>query len=424
MKTYGDLMNLTSILAQLFTGLILIQITVKVLLDVLNYIHRKKNAKVIPTELEEVVEKDTLHKMNAYSNAKLRFTLFKYGFNTILFLTVLYSGLLPVYYNFTTSFTGSWYPQALLFYGGLFLAQLVIGIPFDLYFNFHIERKFQFNTMNAGTWISDLGKSTAVSVVLGFVLLSGLLLFLYLLPGVWWILVWILFFAFSLVMQIIYPTIIAPLFNSFKPLENSSLQEKIDQMLLESGFTSGGVYEMDASKRSSHGNAYFTGLGKTKRIVLFDSLLANHDDNEIVAVLAHETGHFKLKHVLKKIVSTALISLILLFFASRLIKLELLYNAFLFDTHEPFIGILLMFILIGPVSYLLTPLGSYLSRRHEYQADRFAHEITGTEKHLVSALKKLTVANLANIYPAPLFSWFYYSHPPLFQRIRALRHLK
>ena len=191
----------------------------------------------------------------------------------------------------------------------------------------------------------------------------------------------------------------------------------------------GGIFEMDASKRSSHSNAYFTGLGKSKRIVLFDSLLKNHSEDEILSILAHEIGHFKHKHVLKGIIYSSLISLASLFIAYLLIDNEYLYSAFNFSgkidlNSLKIVGLFLLTIVSSPISFLSSPIGSAMSRRHEYQADEYAVKMIGKSDYLVESLKRLNVDNLSNIFPADVYVWFYYSHPPLFKRIRALEAVK
>jgi len=413
-------LQLNNIFSIFFLSFLFLSIFIKILLDVINYLHRKKNEKTIPNELSDMVDQEKLIKINKYSNAKLKFSLVEYFFDNVILILILFLGIIPFYYNFLAKFTGNIYFIGILFFGGYFALQFILGIPFSLYFNFVIEKKFGFNKMTFGLWIGDLFKEIIISAVIGVILLVPLIFFIESFPNIWWLLVWSFILIFSLVMQIIYPSFIAPLFNKFKALSNEVLKDKIESLLKDSGFKSDGVFEMDASKRSSHSNAYFTGFGKTKRIVLFDSLLKNHSDDEILAILAHEIGHFKYKHVLKGLVFSSITILAGLFISYLLIDYKLLYDAFYINTNVKIIGLFLISIIAGPAGFFFTPVSSSISRKHEYQADNFAKGKMGSPVPLITSLKKLNVDNLSNLYPHDAYVWFYYSHPPLFKRIRAL----
>jgi len=415
--------NIITIIFFCFLGL---SIIVKILLDLINYNHRKKNKDIIPDELIGFVDKDKLNIINKYSNAKLIFSLVEYFFDKIVLLIILFFSLIPIYYRFLSNNFSNIYILSLLFFGGFYFFQFFIDIPFSLYFNFIIEKKYNFNKMTLMLWISDFIKKILITVLLGIIILIPLTYFIYHFSNIWWILLWIFFFLFSLIIQIIYPTIIAPLFNKFKPLENENLKIRIEELLKDTGLKSSGIFEMDASKRSSHSNAYFTGIGKSKRIVLFDSLLDNHTEDEILAILAHEIGHYKYKHVLINFFISLIVSLLGLLLAYLLINNKMIYNAFGFTDNfnikfAKYVGLLLLSILFSPVSFFLSPIGSILSRKYEYQADKFSYEALKSSKPLIDALKKLNIDNLSNLYPADIYAWFYYSHPPLFKRIKALK---
>ena len=410
--------NLISIFFVTFLSL---SVILKLILDFLNYSYRLKNKSYIPDELIGFVDKEKLEKINLYSNDKLKFALIEYFFDNIFLLSVLFLGLIPLYYNFLLKFTDNLYIICLLFFGGYFLISFIIGIPFSLFFNFKIEKKYEFNKMTLKIWILDSIKEIAISFILGSILLLPLTFFLYTFSSFWYILIWAFILIFSLFIQVIYPTVIAPLFNKFEPLKNEELKVKIENLLKECGFESSGLFEMDASKRSTHGNAYFTGFGKTKRIVLFDTLLKNHTDDEILSILAHELGHFKHKHILKGMFFSAIFSLIGLFVANVFIDSKMLYETFGFNENIKIIGLFLLSILFSPVSFFFTPFGAFFSRKNEFQADKCAKDKIGTPEPLISGLKKLNVDNLSNIYPHPIYAWFYYSHPPLLDRIKALK---
>lgn len=421
-------MVINNIFIIIFLIFLFLSFIVKITLDIINYRHRKRNKDNIPNELKDLVDKEKLELINKYSNDKLRFSLVDYFFEKILLLVILFGGFIPLFYDVISARFSNIYVLGLLFFGGYYLLQTVLNIPFSLYFNFIIEKKYNFNKMTFGLWIGDLMKRIILSVIIGVIIIVPLLFFLYTFKNIWWVLLWGFFFVFSIIMQVIYPTLIAPLFNKFKPLQNEELKKKIEKLLSDSGFRSKGVFEMDASKRSSHSNAYFTGFGRSKRIVLFDSLLNNHSDEEILAVLAHEIGHFKLKHILKNLIFSTIISFISLFVAYLLLNNKLLYIGFGFSElidieNIKFIGLFLLSIVIGPASFFFTPIGAIISRKHEYQADKFSVKMIGTSVPLIKALKKLNIDNLSNLYPADIYSWFYYSHPPLFKRIRVLKNI-
>ncbi len=422
-------MQLNNIFTIIFLSFFFLSMIVKLLLDIINYKHREKNKNKIPDELKGLVDQNKLLKINKYSNEKLSFSLIEYFFDKTFLITILLLGIIPFYYKILTTLTMNIYFLAFLFFSGFMIVQIILDIPFSLYFNFIIEKKYQFNKMTISVWVADLIKKIIITLILSAIILTALIFFVYKFEKIWWILLWAFFFLFSLIMQIIYPTIIAPLFNKFKPLNDEELKNKIGKLAKESGFKIKGVFEMDASKRSTHSNAYFTGIGKTKRIVLFDSLIQKHSHEEILSILAHEIGHYKYKHIVKNIIISSITSLAGLFIGYLLITNKYLYEAFGFKndiniTDIKFIGLYLLTIISSPISYFLSPMHAYISRRFEYQADRFSAKILKTSKYLIDSLKKLNIDNLSNIYPADIYTWFYYSHPPLFKRIRALKTYK
>jgi STE24 endopeptidase len=267
-------------------------------------------------------------------------------------------------------------------------------------------------------------KGVAISAVLGGVLL-GLLLYLVAYGGeVWWIWAWMLVGLFELLMMWIFPIVIAPLFNKFGPIEDPALEHEIRFLAEKAGLQVKGIFAMDASKRSKHTNAFFTGIGRSKRIVLFDTLLNSHAKEEVLAVLAHEIGHWKKKHVLKSLILVEILSWIGFFIGARSLGWPLLYQTFGFTGFtEPvaYAGLFLIGIFLGVLAYFIQPLESAISRRFEREADDFVLEMMGTTEPMRKALKRLAADNLANLIPHPLYAWFYYSHPPLLQRIERLR---
>ncbi|RZT41506.1 M48 family metallopeptidase [Cupriavidus agavae] len=301
--------------------------------------------------------------------------------------------------------------------GGLF------DLPFSLYGQFVIEQRFGFNKMTFGLWLADLAKMAVVATVLGLPLLLAVLWLMDQAGTYWWLYAWLLWVGFSLLLQVIVPTFIAPLFNRFEPLADDSLRERIEALLRKCGFASKGLFVMDGSKRSAHGNAYFTGFGAAKRIVFFDTLLARLDGEEVEAVLAHELGHFKRRHVAKMMAVTFALSLVFLAVLGWLATREWFYTDLgvlpNFTTSNDALALVLFFLALPVFTFILGPLASQSSRKHEFEADEFAAHQTNAG-HLVSALVKLYKDNASTLTPDPVYSAFYYSHPPAAQRIDRL----
>jgi STE24 endopeptidase len=313
-----------------------------------------------------------------------------------------------------------------LFVGVLFLLSLallagVLDLPFSVYRTFVVERRFGFNRTSPGLFVVDLLKQTVLALVIGTPLILAALWLMHSAGTLWWIYVWLLWTAFSLIMVWAYPTLIAPLFNRFKPLERESLRARLHALLARTGFRSEGIYVVDSSRRTAHGNAYFTGFGRAKRVVFFDSLLEQLAENEVEAVVAHELGHYRLHHIVKRIVLVTAMSLLALAVLGWLAGQPWFYHA-LGVTRPSNHAALALFMMVAPVfSFFLTPLAARRSRRHEYEADTFAAEQSDASA-LISALVKLYKENATTLTPDPLHSAFYDSHPPALVRIGKLQN--
>lgn len=396
---------------------------VKWALSRLNVAHLNLHGGQVPAVFAGEVDEETLVRMRDYTVAGSNFSHVEDIGEDILLLLLLLTGA----FVWLDASVRSWglplLVSALVFWGLLFLGSTVLKMPFDLYRTFVIEKKYGFSTTTVGLWFSDQIKSTLISLILLLVFLAILLAVMSWEPRTWWLWVWIVFSLLQLLLSWIYPVLIAPLFNKYTPIQDENLKAEIFALVEKGGIKAKGVYQVDAGKRSRHTNAYFTGLGRTKRIVLYDTLLAAHDHQEILSILAHEIGHWKKRHVLKQIISIELFSLVILFVIFCLIEWPLLYRSFGFAEVVPHVGIFLVFILLEPVLFFLTPLLSLRSRRYEREADRFACAVVGTGEHLARAMKKLARDNLANLHPHPLYAGFYYSHPPLAQRIAELQKM-
>ncbi|MFM0736699.1 M48 family metallopeptidase [Paraburkholderia xenovorans] len=302
----------------------------------------------------------------------------------------------------------------------------VIDLPFDYYRQFVVEQRFGFNRMSKGIFFVDRLKGVLLGAAFGLPLLFVVLWLMNRAGDLWWLWTWIVWVAFQMLVLVLYPSFIAPLFNKFEPLKDEALKSRIEALMQRCGFAAKGLFVMDGSRRSAHGNAYFTGFGAAKRIVFFDTLLARLSGNEIEAVLAHELGHFKRRHVIKRMLVTFAISLVMLALLGWLTQCVWFYEGL--GVRPSLIGgnsglALVLFFLALPVFlFFVTPLGSLSSRKHEFEADAFAATQTDAQD-LVNALVKLYEDNASTLTPDPLYTAFYYSHPPASQRIdRLLRH--
>ncbi|MCU0934955.1 MAG: M48 family metallopeptidase [Gammaproteobacteria bacterium] len=300
------------------------------------------------------------------------------------------------------------------------LLAAAVDLPLAVVRTFRIEARFGFNRTTPRLFAVDLGKQLAVSLVLGLPLLVAVLWLMARMGDLWWLYVWAAWLGFNLLLLLIYPTFVAPLFNRFSPLQDTALRERVERLLARCGFRAKGLLVMDGSKRSSHGNAYFTGFGAARRIVFFDTLLAQLDPPEVEAVLAHELGHFRLRHVWKRVAWTALASLALLALLGALIDQPWFYAALGVESRSTATALLLFFLAVPAFTFPLHPLASLYSRRHEYQADAYAARHAGAAD-LVRALVKLYRDNAATLTPDPLHSAFYDSHPPAAMRIVRLQ---
>lgn len=299
------------------------------------------------------------------------------------------------------------------------VAMSILELPIDLYRTFSIEARFGFNKMTWRLYLSDLVKQTLLSAAIGLPLLALVLWLMGWMGPSWWFHVWLVWMAFNLALLLIYPNFIAPVFNKFAPLDDESLRGQIDTLMQRCGFRAAGLYVMDGSRRSNHGNAYFTGFGASRRIVLFDTLLARLDPPEILAVLAHEIGHFRRRHVWKRVAVLACASLGLLWVLGQLIDQPWFYSGLNVGDRGAALALLLLFLVAPVFLFPLGPLASLYSRRHEYEADAYASE-HASSTDLARALVKLYKDNAATLTPDPLHSAFYDSHPPAAMRIARL----
>lgn len=381
--------------------------------------HVQQHRTKVPAAFTETIALAEHEKAAEYTLTKTRFALFALAVEAIILLLWTVGGLLN-FLDQSWQILG-WQPLwtgVAVMISMIFIAS-ILDLPLSLYDTFRIESKFGFNRMTLKLFFADLLKSWLITLLL-LPPLFAIILWLMTHAGTyWWFSVWVVWLSFSLLMLWAYPSFIAPLFNKFMPLENQELQQRIESLLQRNGFSSQGIFVMDGSKRSGHGNAYFTGLGSQKRIVFFDTLLEGLTPEEIEAVLAHEIGHFKHRHIQKRIITMALLSLISLAFLGWLMQQSWFYNGLGVSTPTTY-NALILFMLIMPVfTFFLNPLMAWASRQHEFQADEFAAQQAKPET-LIQALVKLYRENASTLTPDPLHSAFYDSHPPAPVRIAHL----
>jgi STE24 endopeptidase len=391
------------------------------MLKYLNLRHMKKYGSKVPPGFEGYIDESVLEKTYAYTIEHSRLSFAESIFGNLFLLVFIFGGLLNDYNSWIVSLRLPFVFSGTVFFLLLSYASSMLSLPFGIYSTFKIENKYGFNTMTFKLWITDLLKSTLISTILISVLLLGSFWIIQEHPEYWWLFVWGFFFVVSLFIMYISPYVIEPLFYTFTSLEGDGLAEKIRGMMEKAGLKVSRVFKVDASKRSHHTNAYFTGIGKVKRIVLFDTLLNKVTDSEILAVLGHEVGHWKRRHILKRIVLIELLSFAGAYAAFRLLKTDFLASLFQIQDVTLFSKVFVLGFLFSIVSFPLVPLSSYWSRRHEYEADRFASALTADPQSLATALIKLSKDNLSNLFPHPLYAGFYYSHPPVVERVRKLR---
>jgi len=390
------------------------------LLKYLNFAYLKAHGHSVPSGFEGEIDPLLLRKISEYTLENSRVGFIASVLSNVVLAFFLFGGLLGLYDNWIATMSNSFIWAGLLFFGILAVATNVMDIPFSLYTNFKIESRYGFNTMTFRLWLSDLMKSTTISLLLGSLVVTSALAIILISPVWWWFWIWVFLLAFGVAIMYIAPYIIEPLFFKIEPIKKDGLEEKIRTLMERAGLKISRVFQVDASRRSRHSNAYFTGIGRVKRIILFDTLIEQMSDDEIIAVLAHEAGHWKKKHVLKHIIqaeTTAFFALLLTF---HILSWEGL-PALLGLAHASFYARLVIVGFLGSLlMFPFTPLFTFLSRRDEREADRYASELTGNPAAMASALVKLSRENLSNLHPHPLYAAFYYSHPPVVERVRSL----
>lgn len=394
------------------------------LLEWLNIAHMRRHYASVPEGFSGDIDADLLKKARDYTVDRTIFGIISSVFGNAVVIAFFFFGLLDRYSAWVSSLGLGFIASGLVFFMGLFCASLVLGAPFNLYKTFGIEKRYGFNAMTPLLWATDFLKSASISVVLLCGVAAGGLWIIMESPALWWFWIWCFFLAVSVFLIYISPYVIEPLFNRFDPVGDAALEERISMLMKKAGIEVARVFKVDASRRTSHTNAYFTGLGRVKRIVLFDTLLKRCEGDEILSVLAHEAGHWKGRHLLKRLFMTEAVALAGLYAAWRLIGGGLLNGLFNIAHPTLFTEATILAFLFSLISPPLSALANTMSRRYEREADSFAARLAGGPGGMISALQKLSKDNLSNLHPHPLYAALYYSHPPTAERIRRLKGMR
>ncbi|MCF8234347.1 MAG: M48 family metallopeptidase [Bacteroidales bacterium] len=390
---------------------------------VLDYLNQKNWSDQLPAELKGFYNEDKYKKSQQYFRAKQRFSILTGSLSFIAMIVMLILGGFAWLDDFVRQYTSNPILMALLFFGILAFAADLLSTPFSAWYTFVVEERFGFNKTSVKTFVLDKLKGWLLGAIIGGGLLA-LIIWIWQSTGQWfWLVAWGAISLFMILMFMFYSNLIVPLFNKQRPLKEGELRNMIEKLAGQLDFGLKNIYVMDGSKRSTKANAYFTGMGPKKRIVLFDTLINNHTNEEIVAVLAHEIGHFKKKHTTLALILSMIQTGVMLYILSVFIDQPVLSKALGAEQSSFHMGVLAFGLLYSPLSLILGLISNYISRKNEYAADRFAGKNYRADK-LRLALKKLSVDNLSNLQPHPCYVFFYYSHPPLLKRLAALRRLK
>jgi len=377
----------------------------------------------VPRQFANTIKLEAHRRAADYTVVRTRLSMLEIVVGAVLVVALTLLGGAQALDRAVSAWFGQGYAGQIALVAAVVVITSVVDLPFDYYRQFVVEERFGFNRMTRAIFFADLAKGAALGALFGLPLLFVVLWLMGRAGALWWLWAWVVIVAFQMLVLVLYPTLIAPLFNKFEPLADEALRQRIDALMKRCGFAAKGLFVMDGSRRSAHGNAYFTGFGAAKRIVFFDTLLARLSASEIEAVLAHELGHFKRRHVLKRMLVTFAVSLGLFALLGWLSQRTWFYEGLgvrpSMSGSNDALALVLFFLALPVFMFFVTPLGSLSSRKHEFEADAFAASQTDANE-LVNALVKLYEDNAATLTPDPVYTAFYYSHPPASQRIERL----
>ena len=405
----------------LYYYIIIFAIIIEYLLSSVSSILDIKNiTPTIPSDFKKAYDQEKYILSQDYLKARTRFGLFSSTFSLILIMIVIHSDIFGLLDQFVRGQSDSYILQGLLFIGAIYFFQDIISLPFSIYHTFVIEERFGFNKTTPSLFIIDKIKGYAIFVVLGSIVITPILYFFYVYGDIGWLIAWSVLTAFMIAVQPLFVHVIAPMFNKFTPLEEGELRSAIEKYTAKVNFPLARIDIMDGSKRSAHSNAYFTGFGKSRRIAIFDTLIEKHSTKEIVSVVAHEVGHYKLKHILQGTI-LGIIETGVMLFAFNLIMNDIsLFQVFGVSQLSVHAGIVFFSMLYAPVSMFTSIVTTAISRKNEYEADKYSYDTTNNRDALVSMLIGLSANNLSHLTPHALKVFLSYSHPPVIDRIKAV----
>ncbi len=426
-QTWGQLLStdgVNLILVLSFVALLVLKYLHTFILNVLNINQLLKNREQVPSFFEKIVEFSDYKKSVSYSLDKHFFSLISLSLRSGILLLVFFTGFLPWWDGVIALYFHQNYLSQILFTFGILGFFSLTQLPLDIYSIFVLEEKYGFNKQTIKLFFVDGIRQAAVSLILLTPILILIYYFIDQQPLLWWLYSWVALSLFQFILIWLYPVVLAPLFNKFTPLEEGELKERLTALANKTNFPLKGMFVMDGSRHSAHSNAYFTGVGRYKRIVFYDTLIQTLNTNELEAVLAHEIGHYKHKHIKKSMLLGLISSLFGFFVLFLLASFQPFFTLFGFAQAEIYVLIVITSIFGSVFTHFFTPLMSKMSRKHEYEADKYASDITGHPEHLENGLLNLSKNNLSNLTPHPAFAQFYFSHPSLSERITHLRSLK
>ncbi len=415
-----DFLNSTNF-TQIFIALILIKFLLETYLKIRNLKSIDNNKDSVPDRFKDVVTEEEYKKSILYNTDRIKFQIFTALFGAVVLVIFTVGGLLNYLTQIVMDMTSSNVLGAVLLGLLLIIVEEIISIPISIYSTFVIEERHGFNKTTRKTFITDIFKGLLISGAISSILYATVIFIIISAGDLWWIYAFAAVFTLQAIIFFLYPVLIMPLFNKFEPLDNEEFKKPIEKLLKKVDFKSKGLFVMDASLRSTHGNAFFTGFGKNKRIVFFDTLLKTITPDEMEAILGHELGHYKLGHIRKTLISSLVLGFIGFYILSEVLKSDNFFLDHGLESLTVYSKFLLFYLVAGSYTFFTKPFTSALSRKREFEADDFSFKFTDGE-YMISGLLKLTKDNASNLTPDPLFSSYYYSHPPIAERVASIEN--
>lgn len=415
-----DFLNSTNF-TQIFIALILIKFLLETYLKIRNLKSIDNNKDSVPPRFKNVVTEEEYKKSILYNTDRIKFQIFTALFGSVVLVIFTIGGLLNYLTQVVMDITSSNVLGAVLLGLLLIIVEEIISIPISIYSTFVIEERHGFNKTTRKTFVTDIFKGLLISGAISSILYATVIFIIISAGDLWWIYAFAAVFTLQAIIFFLYPVLIMPLFNKFEPLDDEQFKKPIEKLLEKVDFKSKGLFVMNASLRSTHGNAFFTGFGKNKRIVFFDTLLKTINPDEMEAILGHELGHYKLGHIRKTLISSLVFGFLGFYILNEIFKSDNFFIAHGLENLTVYSKFLMFYLVIGSYTFFTKPITSALSRKREFEADDFSFQFTDGE-HMISGLLKLTKDNASNLTPDPLYSSYYYSHPPIAERVASIEN--